>query len=208
MKPYIITIARQYGSGGKTVGKLLAGRLGIPFYNREIITMASEDSGVNAVLFSDERLKPDLLTRLRSRYTGDRQAASEVAGSLIKDDRLFDYQAKIIRRLACEGPCVMIGRCADYVLRDRPDVVRVFVHADAAFCLEQAMKVDSMPEDAVRKKIAEVDDYRAKYYKHYTGHDWYDARNYDLSLNSGVLGFDGVVGAIIRYMETRAEFQQ
>ncbi len=205
MKPYIITIARQYGSGGKTVGKMLARRLGIPCYNREIITMASEDSGVNAVLFSDERLKPDLFTRLKSRYNGSEATLGETSRNF-GDDKLFSYQEKIIRRLADEGPCVMIGRCADYVLRGRPDVVRVFVHADAEFCLREAMKVDSMPENEVRKKILETDDYRARYYKHHTGNDWCDARNYDLSLNSGVLGFDGVVEAILKYMEVRAQF--
>ena len=208
MKPYIITIARQYGSGGKTVGRMLSDRLHIPFYNREIITMASEDSGINAMLFTDERLKPDLITRLKSRYKGDLPLPSDSSKAYLRDDALFDYQAKIIRKLADQGPCVLIGRCADYVLKGRPDVVRVFVHADADFCLEQAMKVDSLPEDQVVRKIAEIDDYRAKYYKHHTGHDWYDARNYDLSLNSGVLGFDGVVEEIVQYMEVRSQFQK
>ena len=208
MKPYIITIARQYGSGGKTVGKMLSDRLHIPFYNREIITMASEDSGINAVLFTDERLKPDLITRLKSRYKGNLPLPNDSSKAYLRDDALFDYQAKIIRQLADQGPCVLIGRCADYVLKDRPDVVRVFVHADPDFCLEQAMKVDSLPEDEVVRKIAEIDDYRAKYYKHHTGHDWYDARNYDLSLNSGVLGFDGVVEEIVQYMEVRSQFQK
>lgn len=208
MKPYIITIARQYGSGGKTVGKMLSDRLHIPFYNREIITMASEDSGINAVLFTDERLKPDLITRLKSRYKGNLPLPNDSSKAYLRDDALFDYQAKIIRQLADQGPCVLIGRCADYVLKGRPDVVRVFVHADADFCLEQAMKVDSLPEEEVVRKIAEIDEYRAKYYKHHTGHDWYDARNYDISLNSGVLGFDGVVEEIIQYMEVRSQFQK
>ncbi len=208
MQPYIITIARQYGSGGKTVGRMLAKRLGIPCYDREIITMASEDSGINAALFTDERLKPDLLDRLRGRYKGDTAVPADSSKAYLRDEALFDYQAKIIRRLATEGPCVLIGRCADYVLRDRPDVVRVFVHADAAFCLEQAMLVDSLPEHEVVKKIAAIDDYRAKYYKHHTGNDWNDARNYDLSINSAVLGFDGVAEEIVRYMEVRAQFQK
>ena len=181
MKPYIITIARQYGSGGKTVGKMLAERLGIPFYNREIITMASEDSGVNAMLFSDERLKSDFIARLHARYRGDIPVPNDSSKSYLRDEALFSYQVKIIERLADQGPCVLIGRCADYILRNRPDVVRVFVHADPEFCVEQAMKVD-------------------------TGHDWYDARNYDLSINSGVLGFEGVVEEIVRYMEVRSEF--
>lgn len=208
VKPYVITIARQYGSGGKTVGKMLADKLGIPFYNREIITMASEDSGVNAMLFSDERLKGDFLTRLRAHYHGNTPVPNDSSKSYLKDEALFAYQVKIIRRLADQGPCVMIGRCADYILAGRPDVVRVFVHADKAFCLEQAMKVDSLPENEVAKKIAEIDEYRARYYKHHTGHDWYDARNYDLSLNSGVLGFDGTVEEIIKYMEVREQFQK
>lgn len=208
MKPYIITIARQYGSGGKTVGKMLAEKLGIPCYNREIIKMASEDSGIDAMLFSDERLRPDFWTRLRSRYKGDTSVLNDSASAFLQDDALFDYQAKTIRRLAEQGPCVLIGRCADHILRGREDVVRVFVHADAAFCLQEAMKVNSLPESEVEKKIAEIDSYRAKYYRHHTGKDWYDARNYDLSLNSGVLGFDGTVEEIIRYMEVRSAFQK
>ena len=163
MKPYIITIARQYGSGGKTVGKMLAERLGIPFYNREIITMASEDSGVNAMLFSDERLKSDFIARLHARYRGDMPVPNDSSKSYLRDEALFSYQVKIIERLADQGPCVLIGRCADYILRNRPDVVRVFVHADPEFCVEQAMKIDSLPENEVRKKISEIDDYRARY---------------------------------------------
>lgn len=202
MKPYTVTIARGYGSGGRTVGKMLAHKLGIPYYDREIITMASEDSGVNAMLFSDERLKPDLLGRLRSLYHKSTRT-HEGGHGYPHEDELFDYQAKIIRKLADEGPCVLIGRCADYVLRGREDVVRAFIHADEAFCLEQAMQVTSLPEPEVRHKITEIDAYRARYYKHHTGHDWYDARNYDLSLNSGVLGFEGTVDELIAYMQVR-----
>lgn len=202
MKPYVITIARQYGSGGKTVGKMLAEKLQIPCYNREIITMASEDSGVNALLFSDERLKSDFAERLRRRYQGKALSGDKS----YDDDVLFEYQAKVIRQLAEAGPCVLIGRCADYVLRDRPDVVSVFVHADEKFCLEQAMKVNSLPEEDVLKKMYSVDEGRARFYRHHTGADWYDARNYDLSLNSGVLGFEGTLEEILRYMEVRSAF--
>ncbi len=206
MKPYIITIARQYGSGGKTVGRMLAKRLGVPAYGREIITMASEDSGINAMLFSDERLKPDFLARLKARYKGQ-PLPNDSSKAYLRDDALFDYQAKIIRQLADQGPCVLIGRCADFVLKERRDVVRVFVYADEAFCMEQAMRVDSLPETEVARKIAQIDEYRAKYYRHHTGQDWYDARNYDLCINSGVLGFDGVVEEIVQYMEVRSQFQ-
>ena len=209
MKPYVITIARQYGSGGKTVGKRLAERLDIPFYDREIITMASEDSGVNAVLFSDERLMKggDLRARLRSIYRGEKIPGYRAGiAHEIKEDTLYQYQAKVIRSLAEQGPCIMMGRCADYLLRDRGDVVRVFVHADPAFCLQQAMKVNSMDPADVQKKIDEVDHYRAEYYQYHTGLRWSDARNYDLSLNSGTLGFDGTLDAILAYLETRSKY--
>ncbi len=206
MKPYVITIARQYGSGGKTIGRRLAERLQIPVYDREIITMASEDSGLNATLFSDERLRPDFLERLRSHYRGGAPAAIDSAGAYSRDDKLFDYQSKIICRLADEGPCVIIGRCGDFILRDRADVVRVFVHASPDFCLEQAMRVNSMAAEDVQRKIEEIDAHRAKYYRYHTKHDWYDARNYDLSLNSSVLGFDGVLEEILAYMEVRSKF--
>ena len=204
MKPYVITIARQYGSGGKTVGRMLAKELSVPFYDREIITLASEDSGLNPVLFGDEQLKPDWMSRLRGRRDRDTSLQNGGEKSRLTDEELFTYQSAAIKRIAEQGPCIIMGRCADYVLRDRTDVVRLFVHADDAFCLEQAMKVNSMDEENVRKKIAGVDELRAKYYKHHTGHDWYDARNYDLSLNSGVLGFEGTLRAILRYLEDRS----
>ena len=205
MKKTIITIARQYGSGGRTVGKMLAERMGIPFYDRQIIEMAAEDSGINAVLFHDEQKPHSLRSLLKGGYQGNRLLSPESAG-FTKDDNLFNYQAKIIRQLADEGSCVLIGRCADYILRDQPDVVRVFVHAPADFCLQEAMKVNSLPERDVERLIVKTDDYRARYYKYYTGQEWKDARNYDLSLNSAKLGFDGTVEAILAYIEVRKKF--
>ena len=207
MKPFIITIERQYGSGGKTVGKMLAKKLNIPFYNHEIVSMASEESGINAVYFSDERLKPSLIERLRTRG-GDTSVLNDSRERYLTDDALFEHQTKVIRRLADEGPCVIVGRCADFVLKGRKDVVRVFVHADDDFCLEQAMLVNSLSVSQVKKKIAEVDEYHAKYYKYHTGKDWYDARNYDLSLNSGVLGFEGTMNEILNYMQVREQAAQ
>ena len=205
MEKTIITIARQYGSGGRTVGKMLAERMGIPFYDRQIIEMAAEDSGINAVLFHDEQKPHSLRALLKGGYQGNRLLSPESAG-FTKDDNLFNYQAKIIRQLADEGSCVLIGRCADYILRDQPDVVRVFVHAPADFCLQEAMKVNSLPERDVERLIVKTDDYRARYSKYYTGQEWKDARNYDLSLNSAKLGFDGTVEAILAYIEVRKKF--
>ena len=100
----------------------------------------------------------------------------------------------------------MSRRGADHILRDVPGVARVFVHAPANFCLREAMKVSSLPEREVVRLIAKTDDYRARYYKYYTGQEWKDARNYDLSLNSAKLGFDGTVEAILAYLKVREQF--
>ncbi|MCF2671509.1 MAG: cytidylate kinase-like family protein [Butyricicoccus sp.] len=206
MEKTIITIARQYGSGGRTVGKMLAERLDIPYYDREIITMASEDSGVNATLFQDEKKRIDLRALFKGGYQGDQIVSPESAG-FTRDDNLFNYQAKIIRRLAEQGSCVIIGRCADHILRTVPGVTRVFVYAPDDFCLREAMKVNSLPEREVIRLIAKTDDYRARYYKYYTGKEWKNARNYDLSLNSAKLGFDGTVEAILAYLKVREQYE-
>ena len=201
----IITIGRQFGSGGREIGIRLAKALNVPFYDKELLRKAAEKSGLCEKIFEnfDERPKSLLYSIAMDSYLFSLPGAG-ASDSLEQKVYLATYDA--IRHVADEGPCVLIGRCADYILRNRPDVVRVFVHADPEFCVEQAMKVDSLPENEVRKKISEIDDYRARYYKHHTGHDWYDARNYDLSINSGVLGFEGVVEEIVRYMEVRSEF--
>ena len=206
MEKTIITIARQYGSGGRTVGKMLAERLDIPYYDREIITMASEDSGVNATLFQDEKKRIDLRALFKGGYQGDQIVSPESAG-FTRDDNLFNYQAKIIRRLAEQGSCVIIGRCADHILRTVPGVTRGFVYAPDDFCLREAMKVNSLSEREVIRLIAKTDDYRARYYKYYTGKEWKDARNYDLSLNSAKLGFDGTVEAILAYLKVREQYE-
>ena len=200
MKNRVITISREFGSGGRTIGKKVAEKLGIPCYDAEIIQEMAKETG----------FAPDYVKEAGEYAPGSFLSAafSNRMFSPTNEDILWEHQYKVITELAEKGPCVIVGRCADYILAGRPDVVRVFVHADKAFCLEQAMKVDSLPQQEVEKKIAEIDDYRARYYKHHTGHDWYDARNYDLSLNSGVLGFDGTVEEIIKYMEVREQFQK
>ena len=123
----------------------------------------------------------------------------------MSDDNLFNYQAKIIKDLAGTESCVIVGRCADYVLRNYPNVISVFVHASEEFNLARAMERNSMTESEMKKFIAKTDRYRADYYKHYTGREWTDARNYDLCLNSGKLGFEKCVQEIKGYMKVRFE---
>lgn len=204
MEKIVITIARQYGSGGKTVGKMVADELGIPFYSRDIIRMASEDSGISEALFgeADEKLRKNFLFRLsKNIYDGD--LIPPESDDFVSDKNLFNYQAKIIKQLAETESCVIVGRCADYVLRDYPNVMSVFVHADEEFCFDRAMERNSMSPRELEKYIAKIDKYRGDYYKYYTGQDWTDARNYDLCLNSGKLGFEKCKEEILAYRKVR-----
>lgn len=204
MENIVITIARQYGSGGKTVGQMLAAELGIPFYSRDILRMASEDSGISEGLFgeADEKLKNNPLLRLtKNVYDGD--LIPPESGEFVSDKNLFNYQAKIIKQLAETQSCVIVGRCADYVLKDYPNVMSVFVHADEDFCFDRAMERNSMSPREMKKFIAKIDKYRGDYYRYYTGRNWTDARNYDLCLDCGKLGFEKCKEEILAYRKVR-----
>lgn len=205
MENIVITIARQYGSGGKTIGKMVAERLGIPFYSRDILRLASEESGISEGLFgeADERIKKSALFRITRSIYEDGAIIPPDSDDFVSTKNLFNYQAKIIKKLAETESCVIVGRCADYVLRDYPNVMSVFVHADEKFCLERAMERNSMTAREMEKFIAKTDKYRGDYYKYYTGREWSDARNYDLCLDSGKLGFEKCMEAILAYRDVR-----
>lgn len=204
MQNVVITIARQYGSGGRTVGEMLADKLNIHYYDKELIKLASDESGINETLFvnADEQIKNlKLFWSGKKAYHGD--LISPESEEFTSDDNLFNYQAKVIRELAAEESCVIMGRAADYVLKDFDNVLSVFVHAPMDFCIEQAGKKHSMGPKELERYIIKTDKHRADYYKYYTGREWTDARNYDLCLDSSKLGFDRCVEEIIAYMKVR-----
>ena len=204
MNNIVVTIARQYGSGGKTIGGMLAKEMGIYVYNREILKLASEDSGINETLFNqvDERLKKTTLFGIMKReYKGE--LIPPESEDFLSNQNLFNYQAKVIKGLAETESCVIIGRCADFILKDYENVVSVFIHASPEYCRVQAIERGSQSPKDVDKFIARTDRYRGDYYRYYTGHEWSDARNYDLCLNSEKLGFQGCVDAIRRYIDIR-----
>lgn len=204
MDHYVITIARQYGSGGRTVGEMLANKLGIHYYDRELMKLASEDSGISEQLFAnaDEKRKGTSLFKIAKKVYGGELIPPE-SDDFTSNDNLFNYQAKIIRELAEQESCVIIGRCADYVLKEYDHVLSVFIHAPREFCMEQAGKKLNMKERELERFIAKTDKYRAEYYKYHTGREWTDARNYDLCLNSSKLGFERCVEEIVAYMKVR-----
>lgn len=201
----VVTIARHFGSGGKTIGHMLAKDLGINCYEKEIIKMASEDSGINEALFNqaDERLKrtPLFFGKNKGEYTG--KLIPPNSEEFVSDQNLFNYQAKIIRELAERESCVIIGRAADYVLKNNPYKVSVFVHASKEYCVQQAIERRAYTGKDVEKFVERTDKYRSDFYRYYTGQEWTDARNYDLCLNSERLGFEGTMQAIEAYIRVR-----
>lgn len=204
MEKLVVTIARQYGSGGKTIGQMLAKDLGINCYSREILKLASEDSGINETLFNkaDEKLKNSPLFGITKRiYKG--QLIPPESQEFVSDQNLFNYQAKVIKELADAESCVIVGRCADFVLKEREYVISVFVHAPKDYCMARALERSSMTEKEMERFIQKEDKYRGDYYRYYTGHEWNDARNYDLCLDSSKLGFEKCVEAIKAYAQVR-----
>ena len=181
----VITISREYGSGGRAIGERLAKELGIPFYNKELILMAAKESGLS------EQMKSTSF--LYGLYMGAQQ--------LPMNDQIFLVQSKIIRQVAEEGPCVIVGRCADYVLRERKDLLSVFIHAPLPFRAQRAQKVYEKQagniEDFVRKK----DKKRAAFYNYFSQNKWGDSRHYHLAISS-VYGVDFAVEVLKHAAET------
>ena len=204
MNKVVITIARQYGSGGRTIGEMLANDMKVHYYDKELMKLASEESGINERLFAnaDEKVKfTHLLKIVKNVYTG--QLIPPDSEDFVSDDNLFNYQAKVIKQLAEEESCVIVGRCADYVLKDYDNVLSVFIHAPKDYCMEQAAKKVSMSSRDLERYIIRTDRRRAEYYKYHTGREWTDARNYDLCLDSSKLGFERCVEEIKAYMKVR-----
>ena len=200
MSEYVITIARGFGSGGKTIGQMLAKKLDIDYFDNDLLRLASEESGINIALFgkADEKVKANLFKKYNRSY--GQKVISPDSTEFISDDNLFNYQAKIIRELAEKQNCILIGRCADHILKDNPKVIRIFVCADPQACIDKVVELYGIDADDAKKKIEKIDKSRAAYYKYYTGKEWNDPVNYDLCINTTSVGFDGAVDIITDYM--------
>lgn len=201
MSNFVITIARGFGSGGKTIGRLLAERLDVDYYDNDLIRLASEESGINIELFgkADERVKNNLFKRYNRSY-GNKLIPPD-SDEFISNDNLFNYQAKIIRELAEKQNCIIIGRCGDYILKDNPNVLRLFVYADRKTCIKNVTDLYGVPPKEANERIVGLDRARSAYYKYYTGKNWDDVNNYDLCINTSKISFDKAVDIIIDYMK-------
>ncbi len=204
MKSYVITIARGYGSGGKTVAKALAKQLGIKYYDRDLIRIASEDSGINEALFNlaDETHKSNPFKK----YNGPK-TVSPASSEFVSKENLFNLQAKIIKELHEKGePCIIVGRCAHHVLKNEKNVVKVFIHADMEHCIERVKEHDGVDDEEARKLIEKTDKVRAQYHRYFTNMEWNDARSYDLCLNTSLISIEQCVRIILEYLKIMEDF--
>ena len=199
MSKRIITISREFGSGGRTIGKMVAEKLGIAFYDKELITLAAEESGFAEHLFekNDRNITNSLLYSL-SMY-GNTMGLYDMP----LNDKLFIAQSKTIQSVAEKGPCDIVGRCADYVLRNKPNVLNVFIHSDMESKVRRVVEDYGVESDNVVELINKTDKRRANYYNYYTGMKWGRAENYHLALRTDCIGIDGAVETLIRFIEAK-----
>ena len=184
----VITISREFGSGGRTIGKKTAEALGIPCYDRELLEKIAKESGF------DERYIQEAGEYAPGGFLA--AAFSHSATGPNNADYLWNIQYKIISQLAQEGPCVIVGRCADYILRDKADCLRVFIHADMDFRAKRIVEVYGEREQSPEQRLRDKDKRRAAYHRFYTDMKWGHAQNYDITLNSGRVGIDKCVEII------------
>ena len=199
MEKKIITISREFGSGGRTVGHLVAEKLGIPFYDKELVDHIALESGF-APKFVEEHGEHSPSSSLFS-YAFVPQGVPGVMNGLSTADFLWNIQCNVILQLADKGPCVIVGRNADYILKDRPDCLHAYIHADMNFRADRIVRLYGESEKSPQARLQEKDKRRRVNYQHYTGRSWGQAQNYDICLDSGRLGVEQCAEIIINIMQ-------
>ena len=184
MSERILTISREFGSGGRTVGRMAATALHIPCYDQEILEELAKKSG-----FTQGYIREQGEYAAHAGWLSN-ALASRFSDGLTSQDRLWVLQRELILELAEKGPCVIVGRCADFILREKADCLTAFIHADMAFRAKRIVEVYGQRQDSPEKRLQDKDRRRAAYYQFYTDTRWGQARNYHIALDSGVLGID------------------
>ena len=197
----VITISREYGSGGREIGEKLAKELGVPFYDNELITRAAKASGFAESAFANAETKATN-SLLYSIAMGMSAYGSHEVGytSLSLDDRIFIAQSEVIRNLAKEGPCVIVGRCADYILKDMDNVINVVIWADIKYRVYRATTMYDLPVNKAEENIRKADKRRANYYNYHANEKWGKAENYHISIRSDIVGMDSSVDILKSYI--------
>ncbi len=199
---YVITIARESGAGGLDICKLLSKKLHIPYYDRDLLRHASDISGINVSLFgeADENVGLRALLKAAGKaYTGEILPPDD--DDFVSTRNLFAYQAKVIKELPDETNCIILGRAANYLLQDRPNVLRIFLHAPLPWRQEQVASYNLMLSSAeITHRIKKEDRRRGDYYRYYTGEQWRDAAGYDLCIDTSILGLEGTAEKIAKLL--------
>ena len=191
----IITISREFGSGGRTIGRRVAEELGIPFYDKELVEQIALESGFAPKFVEENGEHSPGLSRLS--YAFATQGVPGVMNGLSTADFLWNIQCGVILQLAEKGPCVIVGRNADYILKDRTDVMDVYIHAETPFKAERIVRLYGESDKTPEQRLAEKDKRRRVNYQHYTGRTWGAAQNYEMCLCSSMLGIDQCVKIIV-----------
>ena len=199
MEKKIITISREFGSGGRTIGRMVADRLGIPFYDKELVDQIAVESGF-APKFIEEHGEHSPGKSLFS-YAFAPQGVPCVMNGPSTSDFLWNIQCSVILQLAEQGPCVIVGRNADYILKDRQDALHAYVFADIPYRAERIVRRYGESDKSPEQRLNEKDKRRRVNYQHYTGRTWGMSQNYDISLDTGVLGIDQCVDIICQIVE-------
>lgn len=195
MSKQIITVSREFGSGGRTVGKRVAELLGVPYYDKELVKQVAVATGFDEKFVEQQGEDASPWKNLFS-YAFAGMGSRHPMNGLSADDFLWVIQCKVILDLADKGPCVIVGRCADYILRDTADCLKVFIHADLAFRAHRIVEVYGQREQSPEERLRDKDKRRAAYHRFYTNMKWGHAQNYHLTLDSGVIGIDKCVDII------------
>mgnify|MGYP001861098813 CR=1 FL=1 len=200
----VITIGRQYGSAGRQIGRALAEELGIKCYDKELLDRAAKDSGMCKELFENHDEKPTnsfLYSLVMDTYSFG--YSSSAFSDMPINQKVFLAQFETIKKIASEGPCIMIGRCADYALADFDNCLSVFIHASLETRIRRIAKLYDLTDAKAKDKIQKADKKRSSYYNYYTSKKWGDVDSYDLSIDSGKMGIDGTIELILKAIQQK-----
>ena len=198
MEKKILTISREFGSGGRTIGHQVANALGIPFYDKELVEQVALESGF-AEKFVEEHGEHSSAGSIFA-YAFAPQRVPGVMQGLSTADFLWNIQCSVILQLAEQGPCVIVGRNADYILKDRPDTLHAFIHANMDARAERIVRLYGESEKSPQARLNEKDKRRKVHYQHYTGRTWSQAQNYDICLDSSALGIETCTEILLKLM--------
>lgn len=205
-KKIIITIGRQYGSGGREIGNLIAKELGIKLYDREMLSVAAKDSGICEEFFERHDEKPTnsfLYSLVMDTYAMN--YSTNAFSDMPLNHKVFLAQFNAIKKIADEESCILIGRCADYALEENKDAIKIFIHADMNARIHRIARIYNITDAKAKDTINKTDKRRASYYNYFSNKKWGECDSYDLSLDSSVLGVEGTARAIIEYAKLKQE---